>query len=110
MIIDNSVPTLELNRKINQLVGTPFSFLARYRMGGIGYHRMNIKSYSKGFEKLLLVNSNSLVGNIELRPNGVILHISQRYHRFSWVLPYYRFSVFQSKGFAFHDNREFIRF
>lgn len=42
MIIDKSVPTLELNRKINQLVGPPFSFLARYRMGGIGYHRMNI--------------------------------------------------------------------
>ncbi len=51
MIVDNSVPTPDLNRKINKLVGSPFSFLARYRMGGIGSHRMNIKSYSKGFEK-----------------------------------------------------------
>jgi len=110
MIVDNSVPTPDLNRKINKLVGPPFSFLARYRMGGIGSHRMNIKSYSMGFEKLLLVNSNSLVGNIELRPNGIIVHISQRYHRFSWVLPYYRFSVFQSEGFTFHDNGEYIRF
>jgi hypothetical protein len=110
MIIDNSAPTPDLVRKINKLVGKPFSFLARYKMGGIGSHRMYIKAYSQGFEKLLLRNSNSLFGNVELRPDGIIIHISQRNHRFSWVLPYYQLSVFQSEGFTIHGQGEFVRF
>lgn len=110
MIIDNTLPTTDLTRKINKIVGKSFSFLARYRMGGIGSHRMYVKAYSQGFEKLLQRNSNSLYGNIELRPDGVIIHISQRNHRFSWILPYYQLSVFQSEGFTLHGNGEFVRF
>ena len=110
MIIDNSAPTPDLVRKINKLVGRPFSFLARYKMGGIGSHRMYIKAYSQGFEKFLHRNSNSLFGNVELRPDGIIIHISQRNHRFSWVLPYYQLSVFQSEGFTLHGQGEFVRF
>jgi hypothetical protein len=110
MIIDSSAPTPDLIRKINQLVGKPFSFLARFGIGGIGSHRMYIKAYSQGFEKLLQRNSNSLFGNIELRPAGIIVHISQRNHRFSWVLPYYQLSIFQSDGFTLHGNGEFVRF
>lgn len=110
MIIDNTVPTTDLIRKIDKIVGKSFSFLARYRMGGIGSHRMYVKAYSQGFEKLLQRNSNSLYGNIELRPDGIIIHISQRNHRFSWILPYYQLSVFQSEGFTLHGNGEFVRF
>ena len=110
MIIDNTVPTPVLISKINKIVGKPFSFLARYRMGGIGSHRMYVKAYSQGFEKLLQRNSNSLYGYIELRPDGIIIHISQRNHRFSWVLPYYQLSVFQSEGFTLHGQGEFVRF
>lgn len=110
MILNNSVPTPETIRKIDKLVGKSFSFLARYRMGGIGSHRMYVKAYSQGFEKLLVRNSNALFGNIELRPDGIIVHLSQRNHRFSWVIPYYQLSVFQSEGFTLHANGEFIRF
>lgn len=110
MIIDNTVPTTDLIRKIDKIVGKSFSFLARYRMGGVGSHRMYVKAYSQGFEKLLQRNSNSLYGNIELRPDGIIIHISQRNHRFSWILPYYQLSVFQSEGFTLHGNGEFVRF
>jgi hypothetical protein len=110
MIIDSSAPTPDLIRKINQLVGKPFSLLARFKTGGIGSHRMYIKAYSQGFEKLLQRNSNSLFGNIELRPDGIIVHISQRNHRFSWVLTYYQLSIFQSEGFTLHGNGEFVRF
>ena len=88
----------------------PFSLLARLRMGGIGSHRMCVKGYSRGFENLLQRNSNLLYSNIELRPKGIIVHISQRNHRFSWVLPYYHLAVFQSEGFTLHGNGEFIRF
>lgn len=110
MIIDNTVPTTDLIRKIDKIVGKSFSFLARYRMGGVGSHRMYVRAYSQGFEKLLQRNSNSLYGNIELRPDGIIIHISQRNHRFSWILPYYQLSVFQSEGFTLHGNGEFVRF
>jgi len=110
MILDNSAPTPDIVRKIDQHVGKPFSFLARYRMGGIGSHRMYVKAYSQGFEKLLQRNSNALFANVELRPDGIIVHISQRNHRFSWVLPYYKLSVFQSEGFTLHGNGEFVRF
>ncbi len=110
MIIDSTAVTPDLARKINNLVGKPFSLLARLRMGGIGSHRMCVKGYSRGFENLLQRNSNLLYSNIELRPKGIIVHISQRNHRFSWVLPYYHLAVFQSEGFTLHGNGEFIRF
>lgn len=110
MIIDSTAITPDLARKINNLVGNHFSLLARLRMGGIGSHRMCVKGYSSGFENLLQRNSNLLYSNIELRPKGIIVHISQRNHRFSWVLPYYQLAVFQSEGFTLHGNGEFIRF
>lgn len=110
MIIDSTAITPDLARKINNLVGNPFSLLARLRMGGIGSHRMCVKGYSSGFENLLQRNSNLLYSNVELRPKGIIVHISQRNHRFSWVLPYYQLAVFQSEGFTLHGNGEFIRF
>lgn len=110
MIIDSTAITPDLARKINKLVGNHFSLLARLRMGGIGSHRMCVKGYSSGFENLLQRNSNLLYSNIELRPKGIIVHISQRNHRFSWVLPYYQLAVFQSEGFTLHGNGEFIRF
>jgi hypothetical protein len=110
MILDNTASTSETIRNINKQVGKPFSFLVRIQMGGIGSHRMHIKAYSKGFESLLHRNANLLYGNIELRPEGIIIHISQRNHRFSWILPYWQMSVFQSEGFTIHGNGEFIRF
>ena len=110
MIIDSTAITPDLARKINNLVGNPFSLLARLRMGGIGSHRMCVKGYSSGFENLLQRNSNLLYSNVELRPKGIIVHISQRNHRFSWVLPYYQLAVFQSEGFILHGNVEFILF
>lgn len=82
MIIDSTAITPDLARKINKLVGKPFSLLVRLRMGGIGSHRMCVKAYSRGFENLLQRNSKLLYSNIELRPKGIIVHISQRNHRF----------------------------
>ena len=49
MIIDGTAITPDLARKINKLVGKPFSLLVRLRMGGIGSHRMCVKGYSRGF-------------------------------------------------------------
>jgi hypothetical protein len=110
VILDFTAPTKEQINAVNNLVGAPYSLFQIVRMGGIGSHKMILFQYSIGFVELLRKNQNLIYGNIELRPNGLIIHLSHYNSRFSWAIPFYRLSIFQSSNFTIHGDGEFLRF
>lgn len=110
MICDFTVPTPELKRKTDQLLGKSYSFFERWKIGGIGSHRLLVKEFSEGFKPFIRTKSESIFAVIELRPKGIVVHVSNRHHRISWFLPYYQLSIYQSEGFTLHGNGQFIRF
>jgi hypothetical protein len=96
-------------REINNLVGKPFSFLERLKMKGIGSSRMILDEFSAGFKPFIRGNMGLLYCNVELRPNGIMVHFNQQYNRYSWVIPYYRLSMFRSDSLSIHAEGEFLR-
>tara|TARA_B100000809_G_scaffold139109_1_gene136739 strand:- start:4167 stop:4601 length:435 start_codon:yes stop_codon:yes gene_type:complete len=109
MILNTTYLEKDIVRKINVLVGEPFSLLKRIKMKGVGSHRMIIDDFSEVFNGYFTQNMSLRYCNFELRPNGIIVHFSYRYDRYSWVIPYCRLSMFRSDSFSVHADGEFLR-
>ena len=109
MIIDSTVLSPEQKLLINKYVGKPFSVFNLLKIGAIGSRRMIVDEYSDGFSRFLERSADLNYCNIELRPSGIILHIAKDRSRFSWIIPYYRLVIFDSKTFSIHSEGHFLK-
>lgn len=109
MILNTTYLEKDVVKKINDLVGEPFSLIKRIKMKGVGSHRMIIDNFSVGFEDYFTQNMSLRYCNFELRPIGIMVHFSYQHGRYSWVIPYYRLSIFHSDSFSVHAQGEFLR-
>ncbi|GIR59674.1 MAG: hypothetical protein CM15mP65_22550 [Crocinitomicaceae bacterium] len=67
----------ETEKEINAEMGKPFGLIEKLKLGGIGSRRMIIENFSEDIKNLTLKVSGIQYANIELRPNGIIVHINQ---------------------------------
>lgn len=88
MILETTYTDKDVTLTINQTVGGPFTFLQRIRMGGIGSHRIMIKSVSKGLKQYINPGHSSNFTNIELRPRGILFHLKFRTQSYAWIIPF----------------------
>ena len=109
MIKDTTVLEKDEIQEINELVGKPFSIVERLKRGRIGSHRMIIESHSEHFDFIAIKNHDTIYCNIELRPNGIIIHLNKRNTRYSWVIPFYKLVLFRSKTFSIHADGTFLK-
>ena len=94
----------EIAQLINTKVGPPFSFLERIKHKGIGSKRMKVVTTSFQLMKYLNKVSDINYLNVELRPKGIILHITKGLQSFSWPIPFYQLVFFKGDDFSFHAN------
>ena len=100
----------ETEKEINAEMGKSFGLIEKLRLGGIGSRRMIIENYSEDISSLALKVSGIQYANIELRPNGVIVHINQGIYTHAWTIPYYRLSIFNGDFFTIHGGGSHIQF
>ena len=100
----------ETEKEINAEMGKPFGLIEKLRLGGIGSRRMIIENFSEDLKNLALKVSGIQYANIELRPNGVIIHINQGIYTHAWTIPYYRLSIFNGDYFTVHGGGSHIQF
>ena len=100
----------ETDKEINAEMGTPFGLIEKLRLGGIGSRRMIIENFSEDLKSLALKVSGIQYANIELRPNGVIVHINQGIYTHAWTIPYLRLSIFNGDFFTIHGGGSHIQF
>jgi hypothetical protein len=93
MIFDTTYKNEEYDIESAALVGKPFGWMERIRQGGIGSGRLMIQKISSKLNLGKLKFSEIDYGNIELRPQGLIVHYTQKNERFAWVIPYYRLVI-----------------
>jgi len=98
------------NKLIDNLVGKPFSFLQIIKLKGIGSKRMIVDDVSPNMASILNTVSDTNYGNIELRPKGILIHITKGLKNFTWAIPYYKLVVYKTKGSSIHSNGKFIHF
>lgn len=110
MIFDGTYIDKETEKDLNAQLGEPFGLIERFRMGRIGSHRMMIEKTSTGFTSILSKATGIVYGNIELRPRGILLHLNVKNTIYSWAVPFFRMTVYQSNYYSIHANGEFISF
>jgi hypothetical protein len=110
MIYDTTHKNPKTKEAINEEVGKSYSFFSRIRMNGIGSQRFIIEGTSVSLAGLLNEVSDLNYANFELRPRGVVVHITKGLKRYSWALPFHKLVLFYTQNFSVHGEGEFIRF
>ena len=100
----------ETEKEINAEMGKPFGLIEKLKLGGIGSRRMIIENFSEDIKNLTLKVSGIQYANIELRPNGIIVHINQGIYTHAWTIPYFRLSIFNGDFFTIHGGGSHIQF
>lgn len=109
MILDTTYKSRENNNLINDLVGTPFSFIQSLKMKGVYCKNLLIDDVSPNF-KGCLIKKRDNYSNLELRPFGVIIKINKDFKNYSWVIPYYQLVIYKINGSSLHAQGRFIHF
>ena len=111
MLVNVSYNNPELTRKIEQLVGKPFTLKERWAMNGIGSPKLFITETSLEIRNLLLLDNNLDTCNIELRPGGIILRFRSLLETFALVIPYYKLTLYKGDLgiYSVHVDNHFVK-
>lgn len=108
-IFDITYSKKEVDEEIDALVGPPYSYIKRLKLGGIGSERALILDASPDLLAYLQYEDAPNFCNFELRPEGMITHINYRLQDIAWVIPYRKSSLYQSeKGFKVFCDASFL--
>lgn len=110
MVLDTTYNNKEHDTLINDIVGKPYSFIQSIKMGGTGSKRMIIEEVSPNFQAYMNKVSDINYGNIEMRPNGILIHINKGLKNFTWVIPFYQLVIYKTNGASIHAQGRFVRF
>ncbi len=95
MLVNVSYNNPEITRKVDDLVGKPFTLKERWAMKGIGSPKLFITEASIEIRNLLLLDNNRDSCNIELRPKGIVLRFRSLLETFALVIPYYKLTLYK---------------
>ena len=110
MIFNTTYTNKEYSTKSIEAVGPTFSLINIIKMAGVGSSRLIIEELSAKLQPKNKTETAINYGNIELRPQGVIIHFTNKLERYSWVIPYYRLVTYNTQTFSIHANGHFIKF
>jgi len=82
-----------ITKAIDELLGKSFSFWQRLRQGGIGSRRMIIEEASEALLDYVDSKPYLTYSNMEIRPDGIIVHIHKKLESYAWCLPYESFEM-----------------
>ena len=109
MILNTTHIDKEKKDVIKNLVGNSFSFWESL-FKSKGSHRMIIESFSGNFNKFFKNYNNLLYANLEIRKKGIIIRISVNYETISWLVPFYKLTIYNSNLFSIYSNGNNIKF
>ena len=95
MLLNTTYKNKEIEEKICQAVGKPYSLLYRIKQKGIGSPKMKIISASSEIYSLLQLDQNLNSCNVELRPKGIIIAFQKRLETYALVIPFYKLNIYK---------------
>lgn len=111
MLVNVSYNNPELRRKIEDLVGKPFTLRERWELKGIGSPKLIITGSSIEIRNLLILDNNRDSCNIELRPKGIIVRFRSLLETYGLIIPYYKLTLYKGDigVYSVHVDNHFIR-
>ena len=110
MIYNITYDKKEIKDEINALIGKPYPWLERIRKRGIGSEKMQVIEASPMIEGLLQYDNQPNHCNIELRPQGVMVHFKYKAETYGWVIPYAKLSIYMSEqSYRIYGDADYIK-
>tara|TARA_B110000305_G_C19278939_1_gene558256 strand:+ start:204 stop:623 length:420 start_codon:yes stop_codon:yes gene_type:complete len=109
MIYNRTYFDMEDEKKINETLGSSFSFLQTLKLKGAGSSRFIVHSVSESLSHTINKISDINYCSIELRPYGISVNITQQLNLFSWIIPYYKLVIFNSDTLSIHADGSNIK-
>ncbi|MFD1316554.1 hypothetical protein [Namhaeicola litoreus] len=110
MVLNTTHTNKDNDELLNDMLGKPFSLWRAFKMGGIGSGRMVVQKVSPNLNHVLNFTSSLNYGSIELRPKGIILHITKGLYNYSWAIPYYQLVIYKTDSLSIHAQGRFVQF
>ncbi len=95
MLVNVSYNNKEITKKVDELVGKPFTLKERFALRGIGSPKLFITETSIEIQNLLILDNNRDSCNIEMRPKGIIVRFRSLLETFALVIPYYKLTIYK---------------
>ena len=95
MLVNVSYNNTEITRKVDAVVGKPFTLKERWAMGGIGSPRLFITETSIEIRNLLILDNNRDQCNVEIRPKGIIVRFRSLLETFALIIPFYKLTIYK---------------
>jgi len=112
MIKNLSYNSKKINTLLSELVGRPFSFIERLKLGGIGSNKLLIADASKEIVELLRLDNNINYCNIEIRKNGLIIRFRSLLETYGLIIPYYKLIIYKGESniYSLYKDTNYIKF
>jgi hypothetical protein len=111
MIRELSTKNRVTNLEIDRIIGKPYPFFQRLKLGGITSPRFDLISTSKRIAGKLKYKSLSLKCKIELRPRGIIVLFLFSDEVYGWIIPYWRLNIVKTyNNVSVYAQEDFIKF
>ena len=112
MIKNLSYNSKKINAVLLELVGRPFSFIERLKLGGIGSNKLVISDASKEIVELLRLDNNVNYCNIEIRKNGLIIRFRSLLETYGLIIPYYKLIIYKGESniYSLYKDTKYIKF
>lgn len=101
MIINISYHDKLIEKKINSIIGPPYSLTDRIKKNGIGSPRLTINKSSDNINNLLVLDKNINYCNIELRPKGIIVRFRSLLETYGLIVPFYKLNIHKEKSYQY---------
>ena len=110
MIYNTTLTDKNIYLAVNELVGKRFGIFHKLKNGSIGSEPFIIQSCSLEFD----INFDSIEYNrkcnIELRPNGIIVHFRKNSSSFIWPIPFRHLTVYKSgQILSIYENTIYLK-
>ena len=112
MIKNLSYNSKKIKILLLELVGRPFSFIDRLKLGGIGSNKLVISDASKEIVELLRLDNNVNYCNIEIRKNGLIIRFRSLLETYGLIIPYYKLIIYKGESniYSLYKDTSYIKF
>ncbi|OUV49319.1 MAG: hypothetical protein CBC76_04885 [Flavobacteriaceae bacterium TMED116] len=101
MLINISYNDKPIEKKIDSIIGSPYSLMDRIKKNGIGSPRFKINKSSDNINNLLVLDKNINYCNIELRPKGIIVRFRSLLETYGLIIPFYKLNIHKEKSYQY---------
>ena len=77
-IYDFSYTDKKIIREINELLGKPYNFFERIKLGGIGSKRLEVSSVSDDLKSIVNPEHYTTLVSLEIRPKGILIYFRKK--------------------------------